>query len=201
MLTIRPQRRCRIPGTTARVHRNVLVRLASTIACQSSSVTSSSGRPAWPQTPPALLTRMSTAAIAAKNSATSAGLVRSATSLSTRWTTAPSPASASAIAAPMPCAVPVTTAVLPARPGRAGCCPVIAGSRPPSPDLVWSLDEIPGLRGDGQRRALRQDSLEVVRDLGQGVGGVRLVLDRHLRRQVVLPLVHVLVVRAGERLG
>ena len=43
MLTIRPQPRSFMPGTTARVHRNVLVRFASTTACQSWSVTSSSG--------------------------------------------------------------------------------------------------------------------------------------------------------------
>ena len=41
---------------------NVLVRLASTIARQSSSETSSSGLPTCPQTPPAQLTRMSIAA-------------------------------------------------------------------------------------------------------------------------------------------
>ena len=62
MFTIRPQRRSFIAGTTARVHRNVLVRFASTTCRQSWSVTSSSGRPTCPQTPPALLTRMSTGA-------------------------------------------------------------------------------------------------------------------------------------------
>ena len=67
MLMIRPRRRCFMPGTTARVHRNALVRLASTTACQSCSETSSSGWPTWPTTPPALLTRMSTSPAAAKN--------------------------------------------------------------------------------------------------------------------------------------
>ena len=49
---IRPQRRSFIPGTTARVHRNAVVRLASITARQSSSVTSSSGWPTCPATPP-----------------------------------------------------------------------------------------------------------------------------------------------------
>src|SRR3984957_13310181 len=124
MLTIRPHPRCFIAGTAARVRRNMVVRFASTTSCQASVVTSSSGRPTWPTTPPAVLTRMSTAPTAAKKSSTTNASVRSAAvsadpsravgSLSTRCTFAPSAARASAIAAPIPWAAPVTTATLPA---------------------------------------------------------------------------------------
>src|SRR5215475_2902337 len=55
---------------------------------------------------------------AAKKSATACGLVRSAVSLSTPCTVAPSSVRALAIAVPIPCAVPVTTAVRPASPIR-----------------------------------------------------------------------------------
>src|ERR1700683_4565423 len=76
MLTIRPQWRSFIEGTTARVHRNALYRLACTTASQSSSENSSIGRPTWPTTPPAVLTRMSTPPTESKNALTSLGLVR-----------------------------------------------------------------------------------------------------------------------------
>src|SRR5262245_19686863 len=126
IVIIRPQRRSFIPGTTARVQRNAVVRFASITSRQSWSDTSSSGLPTSPQTPPALLTRMSTGPRPAKNSLTAAALVRSAVSLSTPCTTAPLSVSAAAMPAPMPCAVPVTTAVRPARPVS---CLVIA--------LIW----------------------------------------------------------------
>jgi solute:Na+ symporter, SSS family len=60
--------------------------------------------------------------------------------------------------------------------------------------------EVPVLRVDGQRRRLRDEALEVVRDLGELIGGERLPLKRQLGRQVVLPGVHVGQVRAGQRL-
>ena len=50
-----------MPGATACVMKNAPERLTSKIACQSPCEISSSGRPTWPRTPPALLTRMSTA--------------------------------------------------------------------------------------------------------------------------------------------
>src|SRR5580698_4747697 len=59
---------------------------------------------------------MSTGPTAAKKARTAAESVRSAWSLSTPCTVAPSPRSAAAIAVPIPCAVPVTTATLPASP-------------------------------------------------------------------------------------
>jgi hypothetical protein len=102
MLTMRPWRRAFMPGATARVHRKVLVRLASTTARQSASEISSSGRPTWPTTPPALLTRMSTFPTAATNSSTCAASVTSTVSRSQPWTVAPCSPSAAAIAAPMP---------------------------------------------------------------------------------------------------
>src|SRR5712692_3533855 len=111
-----------MPGTTARVQTNVLVRFASTTACQSSSETSSSGRPTCPTTPPALLTRMSTGPIRPRSAATCALSVTSTVSLSTPWTVAPCRSSARAIAEPIPCAVPVTSAVLP---GRSGTRPAV----------------------------------------------------------------------------
>src|ERR1700678_1024814 len=124
VLTIRPQPRSFIAGTTARVHRNMVVRFASTTLRQASTGTSSSGRPTCPTTPPAVLTRMSTGPTAVKTSLTADGSVRSAAvsadpsravgCLSTRCTLAPSAARASAIAAPIPWAPPVTTATLPA---------------------------------------------------------------------------------------
>src|ERR1700685_3339424 len=124
MLMIRPHPRSFIAGTTARVHRNVVVRLASTTACQAASDTSSSGRPPWPPPPPAVLTRMSTGPTAVKTSLTADGSVRSAAvsadpsravgCLSTRCTFAPSAARAAAIGARIPWAPPVTTATLPA---------------------------------------------------------------------------------------
>src|SRR5438128_2157354 len=103
--------------TTARVQTNVLVRFASTTACQSSSETSSSGRPTCPTTPPALLTRISTEPIRSRSAATCAPSVTSTVSLSTPCTVAPCRSSADAIAEPIPCAVPVTSAVLPWRSG------------------------------------------------------------------------------------
>ena len=59
MLTTRPKRCCFMPGATACAMKNAPDRLTSKIACQSLSEISSSGRPTWPSTPPALLTRMS----------------------------------------------------------------------------------------------------------------------------------------------
>src|SRR3954462_5164177 len=110
MLTIRPQPAAFIPGVTARVATNVLVRFASTTARQSASDTSSSGRPTWPTTPPAQLTSTSTRPISCTSAATAAESVTSHSSRSTPWTMNPSAASAAAIAAPIPCAVPVTSA-------------------------------------------------------------------------------------------
>src|SRR3954470_15963562 len=110
MLTIRPQPAAFIPGVTARVHTNVLVRFASTTARQSASDTSSSGRPTWPTTPPAQLTSTSTRPIASTSAATAAGSVTSHCARSTPCTLIPSAASAAAMAAPIPCAVPVTSA-------------------------------------------------------------------------------------------
>src|SRR2546426_12431914 len=113
IFTIEPARAAFIEGMTARVQRNALVRFASTIARQSSSVTWSSGLPTWPTTPPALLTRMSMRPSRAISLATWAGSVRSAVSRSTRWTVAPSSSNPFAIAVPIPCAVPVTSATFP----------------------------------------------------------------------------------------
>jgi SSS family solute:Na+ symporter len=79
----------------------------------------------------------------------------------------------------------------------------LAAKRPLSPPTAWRsplLHEVPGLRGDGQRRRLRDDALEGVCDLGELIGGERLPLERQLGRQVVLPGVHVGQVRAGQRL-
>ena len=60
MLTMRPHCRAFMPGAVACAIRKAPVRLTSKIACQSLSPMVSSGRPVWPSTPPALLTRMST---------------------------------------------------------------------------------------------------------------------------------------------
>src|SRR5690348_12763694 len=111
-----------MPGATARVQRNVLVRFASTIARQSSSGTSSSGRPTWPTTPPALLTRMSTRPTDATKPSTCAASVTSTVSRSTPRTVAPCSSSAAAMPAPMPCAVPVTIAT---RPPSSGTGPAV----------------------------------------------------------------------------
>src|SRR4051794_25900322 len=113
MLTMRPARAAFMCGTTARVQRKALVRLASTTARQSAGETSSSGFPTWPTTPPALLTRTSTGPMRSTSAATASGSLRSALSRSTRCTVAPSASSPSAIAAPMPWAVPVTSATVP----------------------------------------------------------------------------------------
>src|SRR3954447_15826661 len=99
-----------MPGATARVQTNVLVRFASTTARQSASETSSSGRPTWPTTPPAQLTSTSTRARRASRSSTAAESDTSHSSRSTPWTVMPSPRSAATMAAPMPCAAPVTSA-------------------------------------------------------------------------------------------
>src|SRR2546425_9044120 len=106
-----------MPGTTARVHTKVLFSFGPTTPRQSSSEPSSSGRPTCPTTPPALLTRMSTGPIRSMSDATWSRSVTSTSSLSTPCTVAPCWASAAAIAEPMPCAVPVTSAVLPLRSG------------------------------------------------------------------------------------
>src|SRR3954466_12863932 len=111
MFTIRPHPAAFIPATTPRVHTNVLVRFASTTARQSSSDTSSSGRPTWPATPPAQLTSTSTRPMRCSSQATEAESVTSHSSLSTPCTRNPSARRAAAIAAPIPCAVPVTSAV------------------------------------------------------------------------------------------
>src|SRR4051812_18598343 len=111
-----------MPGAAARVHRNVLVRFASTTARQSASETSSSGRPTCPTTPPALLTRMSTLPIDATKSPTWRSSVTSTVSRSQPCTVAPCSVSAAAIALPMPCAVPVTIAT---RPRRSGTGPAV----------------------------------------------------------------------------
>src|SRR5205823_2030802 len=84
------------------------------IAFQSASLISSIGRPTWPTTPPAQLTRTSTRPMPSTRAVTCRGSARSAVSRSTRWTFAPSSASPSAMAVPMPCADPVTSATLPA---------------------------------------------------------------------------------------
>src|SRR4051794_4464971 len=115
MFTMRPYPRAFIPGTTARVQRKVDLRFASTTACQSSSATSSSGRPTWPTTPPALFTRMSTRPTEATNASTAARSVTSTVSLSQPWTAAAHSASERAIPAPIPCATPVTIATRPFR--------------------------------------------------------------------------------------
>src|SRR5436853_687364 len=98
---------------TARGQRNALVRFASTIERQSSSLTWSSGLPTWPTTPPALLTSTSMRPRRAIRFVTCLGSDRSAVSRSTRWTFAPSSSRPFAIAVPIPCAVPVTSATLP----------------------------------------------------------------------------------------
>src|SRR5438477_1636322 len=113
MFTIDPARAAFIPGMTARVQRNALVRFASTIARHSSSLTSSRGLPTWPTTPPALLTSTSMRPSRLIRLATCLGSERSAVSRSTRWTFAPSSSSPFAIAVPIPCAVPVTSATFP----------------------------------------------------------------------------------------
>ena len=107
-----------MPGTTARVQRKVLVRLASTTARQSSSETSSSGRPTWPTTPPALLTRTSTAPIRSRSAADRGGVAHvDGVLVDAVHRRARRRCSAAAIAAPMPWAVPVTSATLPSSSG------------------------------------------------------------------------------------
>src|SRR3954463_14515876 len=110
MLTMRPPPAAFIPGTTARVHTNVLVRFASTTARQSASDTASTGWWTWPTTPPAQLTSTSTRPSSATSASTAAESVTSHCSRSTPCTGSPSAASAAAMAAPIPCAVPVTSA-------------------------------------------------------------------------------------------
>jgi hypothetical protein len=59
-------------GAAACAHQKAPDRLTSKIACQSAGSIASSGRPIWPRTPPALLTRIETAPLAPAASATSA---------------------------------------------------------------------------------------------------------------------------------
>src|SRR5580692_6536651 len=61
--------------------------------------------------------------------------------------------------------------------------------RPGVPSWPLALDEVPVLRVDVERRGLRDDSAQVVGDLGELVDPVRLPDDRDLLRQVVLPVV------------
>src|SRR5207253_4382328 len=89
------------------------VRLASKIAFQSASLISSRGRPIWPTTPPAQFTRTSTRPMRATSASTCRASARSAVSRSTRCTFAPSSSSPLAIAVPIPCAPPLTSATLP----------------------------------------------------------------------------------------
>src|SRR5579884_2768775 len=128
-------------GTTARQHRKVPVRFTATMAPHSSAVTCSIGLPTWPSTPPATLTRMSTAPSAATISSTtvrtwssrvtssrrdrqrpprrwhaSAVAAASSASTSTAQTDAPRRTSSTQIERPMPWAAPVTSAARPSKP-------------------------------------------------------------------------------------
>ena len=112
-LTIRPQPRSRMPGTTARHMWNVPVTLTANVVAHSSSLTSQSGL--FGPTMPAELTRMSTRPIRARAAATAPASVTSATTSASsdrsRVTTViASWASRSALARPMPLAPPVMTA-------------------------------------------------------------------------------------------
>ena len=60
MLMMRPNLAAFMPGATACEQWNAPVTLTSKIACHSAGVTSSSGWPTCPSTPPALFTRMCT---------------------------------------------------------------------------------------------------------------------------------------------
>src|SRR4051794_35004197 len=176
MLTIRPQPAAFMPGTTARVHTNVLVRFASTTARQSASDTASTGWWTWPATPPAQLTSTSTRPICATSASTAAESVTSHSSRSTPWTVNPSAASAAAIAAPIPCAVPVTSAT---RSGPAMLEPLarLLDPRRPHPQhvLVRAL-VIAAQRAVAQQLAHRRGGLGPQRpDVLLGLGAGRLL--------------------------
>ncbi|GBE25803.1 hypothetical protein BMS3Bbin02_02093 [bacterium BMS3Bbin02] len=125
-VTRRPQPRCFIPGTTARVHRNTPVVFTRNNQFQSSSVMRSTGLDV---ATPALLTRMSisrpsSASVTAVSSATSRtrGVMEleEISSSFTRsrpaaMTVAPWAARSRATARPIPRVAPVTRAVLPLR--------------------------------------------------------------------------------------
>ena len=126
-------------GTTARVKWNAPSRLIAKITRQSSSETSSTGRITWPATPPAVLTstsRRPASAAARATKACTAALSRTSTTsarpaparapsiaarvasssagrTSQAHTVAPSRASATPMARPMPWAAPVTIATRP----------------------------------------------------------------------------------------
>src|SRR5512146_1005286 len=173
MLTIRPYRRSFMPGATARVQTNVLVRFASTTACQSASETSSSGRPTWPTTPPALLTRMSTRPIPATRSATCPESLTSTVSRSCPCTTAPCASSAAAMPAPIPCAVPVTSATRPVRSG----IPTVLEQRPDLLDARRPDTEDVGLRPlvGAAERAVAEQIAHIAR--------IELAHPRHVRHR------------------
>ena len=139
---MRPQRRARMPGSTARAHRKAPFRFTASVRSNSSSVSSSRSRGI---ATPALLTSTSTGpsspsaertiSTTARVSDTSAAMARArrpfartASAVSSAFrtrsrqfttTSAPVPASASAIARPMPRDAPVTSAVRPVRSAHA----------------------------------------------------------------------------------
>src|SRR3954469_9109565 len=176
MLTIRPQPAAFMPGTTARVHTNVLVRFASTTARQSASDTASTGWWTWPATPPAQLTSTSTRPICATSASTAAESVTSHSSRSTPWTVNPSAASAAAIAAPIPFAGAVTRAP---RQGPAMLEPLarLLDARRPHPQhvLVRAL-VVAAERAVAQQLAHRRGGLGAQRpDVLLGLGAGRLL--------------------------
>src|SRR5262245_28343358 len=182
-----------MPGTTARVQTKVVVRFASTIARQSSSATSSTGTPPCPATPPALFTRMSIRPMRSTSSATCRASETSTVSRSTPCAVAPCSRSAPRIAAPMPWAVPVTSAT---RPARSGTAPAVLEhvadllhARPPDAEHVLvralvdaaerAVAEQLAHRGGLERAHLRDvgHRLPLVRKLDAGEARPREVLE------------------------
>src|SRR5687767_11731390 len=129
MLTMRPQPRSFIPAPNARDRRNGARRLTAIVRSKSAIVVSSIG---FSTRIAALFTRMSAAPTSARIASIAAGSDRSArivrtmgpvswSRTSTPMTTWPSAASASAMARPMPCALPVTSAVRTVNVGAPAC--------------------------------------------------------------------------------
>jgi hypothetical protein len=129
MLTMRPYRAFFITGAHACDNQNAPLTLASKIACQSLSLIASIGPRPRPRDPPAPLTRISSRPWAATIAATvcphasrspmsrwcgiaplSATASRPSKLMSATWTLAPALTSRVAMARPIPCAAPVTSA-------------------------------------------------------------------------------------------
>src|SRR3954451_6125768 len=199
MLTIRPQPAAFIPGATARVHTNVLVRLASTTARQSASETSSSGRPTWPTTPPAQLTSTSTRPTSARSACTAAESDTSHCSRSTPCTVRPSRSSAATMAAPMPWAAPVTSAT---RSGPAMLEPLarlLHARRPHAQHVLVGALVVAAQRAVAQQLAHRGRRLGAQRaDVLLGLAAGRLLHARKARPGEVLHPRRVAAVRVDR---